>query len=136
MDLSQMRTVVSGIKFLDWKFEVEEGMYPEQIRLRLKDVVADTTTQSREPVPILTEVSMRRPDNIEMLINMMWELIQNRLRHEAGELFLVNGKLPFNEHNEKTAQEIIRSIYPPEAFEDQQAIKDHHSAWFDQRVTM
>lgn len=112
--IQEAQEVVKSVKFLDWKFEVEDTH--SGIRLILIDRVKDSFSDSLIPIPIITEFHMSLPPSKEIFVYILWDFVINRLRHEAGELFYVNGELPYNEHDNRTAQEIIKSIYPKEAF--------------------
>lgn len=112
--IEEAREVLQSIKFLNWTFEINEHR-EGTFGLRLTDYVKDSQSSDPTPIRILTMKEFTPPYSKQSFVIQLWEIINQRLRHEAGELFEVNGKFPYDEHTgEGTA--FIASIYPEEAF--------------------
>ena len=105
--------VVNSVQFLDWGFQIFQHGHPIDEYYKLRD---------QEPIEI--RIISKSPDNFDrnktmlvtgrhqvswpydeaQLVLILWNIVELRLKHEAGELFVVAGKRPFNEHLRENSQ--------------------------------
>lgn len=98
MELYEIHEVVKKITFLNYKFSVKE----EFGRLCFAIDMLAPDTRERETVISIQHnrygvdyMFFKTPQDV---VDYIWRFVNQTLLHEGGELFLVDGLDPFNEH--------------------------------------
>lgn len=112
----QAKTILKSIKFLDYIIQIGEQPHYLYITMKAPD------TNDRRNVIELTHFRRISPaclHNPEIFIRAVYDEVVNVLRHEAAELFKVDGVAIFDEH--KNAQQkfdelngVIKRMYEKE----------------------
>ncbi len=111
MQLSEANDILSKIKFLNFRFNIEHnfGGYLLTITINAPD-----SRNRKEIIKVIHTMSLHLEyfDDPQIFIQEVWEFVVRTLRHEAGELFLVDGNDPFNEHEPSDSKwGIIHAIF-------------------------
>ncbi len=100
MTVGQAKEIIKTIKFLNFKFSIEPIS-----STGCSIVVSTEAPDTRDRKKIVTINYKRQIRLISLdtkdLILLVFDAVMNALKHEAGELFLVNNVDIFNEHNDR-----------------------------------
>lgn len=92
---SRVRETLTRLKFKNGLFTFDHDEYNAFMSMNI--TVPDNITKGN-----MAEVASRcmlLSDHPEEVIQTAWGLVNSWSRHELGEQFYVDGKLPYNEHN-------------------------------------
>lgn len=101
----------NDFKFLNYQLKVRERE-PGQVVFELEETMPDNTNRSTT-IRIMTQKSIPLDyiQSEEHLVEYLWRFVNDRIRHECGELFQIKGQTPYNEHNDTQPHDIIKKIY-------------------------
>ena len=99
MSTLEIQEHLDKIKFLNYRFRVLHELSYGPLRIGIIYEAPDSANRKKF-VPVKCDWSIPMPKSKEQLTEIIFDMVRKSLFHEAGELFFVDGKLPFNEHSE------------------------------------
>lgn len=127
MYIDKANKILSRIKFLHYKFKLVKG-YENYYFLEISLQTPDTRNRT-EIIGIIHRhsIDLNYIQDERQFIQIIFEYILKVLKHEAAELFLIDGKAPFDEHNENDNKfDFLRSMFTPEQNRIYQQMENHY----------
>lgn len=117
MNRQEVKDILASIKFLNFKFVLLDKLSHDILRI---EIDAPDTRDRTTRIKVLHDmaIDIRSIYDANHLIAEVFDMVIRCLRHEAAELFSVNGILPFDEHyapeQNNKQQELINKMFQRE----------------------
>lgn len=114
MDIHEAKRILQTISFLHYKFDMREEA-SGQITLLISLDAPDTRNRSQVMNFIHAATMSLQYLDYKEFVHYVFERVMNTLRHEAGELFMVNGVDVYNQHEDEHQKlHMVAAMYTKE----------------------